>query len=97
MNLDCSSFVQYCYWAQGLPFSAGNTAAYGRTGDLRAISPAEVQPGDLRVVYAAGGEQGHVQMALGGGAWIECCYVQRMDGEPRLPLLYLCRILRRLL
>ena len=74
MNLDCSSFVQYCYWAQGLPFSAGNTAAYGRTGDLRAISSAEVQPGDLRVVYAAGGEQGHVQMALGGGAWIECCY-----------------------
>ena len=74
MNLDCSSFVQYCYWAQGLPFTAGNTAAYGRTGDLRAISPAEVQPGDLRVVYAAGGEQGHVQMALGGGAWIECCY-----------------------
>ena len=74
MNLDCSSFVQYCYWAQGLPFAAGNTAAYGRTGDLRAISPAEVQPGDLRVVYAAGGEQGHVQMALGGGAWIECCY-----------------------
>ena len=74
MNLDCSSFVQYCYWAQGLPFSAGNTATYGRTGDLRAISPAEVQPGDLRVVYAAGGEQGHVQMALGGGAWIECCY-----------------------
>lgn len=57
MNLDCSSFVQYCYWAQGLPFAAGNTAAYGRTGDLRAISPAEVQPGDLRVVYAAGGEQ----------------------------------------
>ena len=74
MNLDCSSFVQYCYWAQGLPFSAGNTATYGHTGDLRAISPAEVQPGDLRVVYAAGGEQGHVQMALGGGAWIECCY-----------------------
>lgn len=74
MNLDCSSFVQYCYWAQGLPFAAGNTAAYGRTGDLRAISPAEVQPGDLRVVYAAGGEQGHVQMTLGGGAWIECCY-----------------------
>lgn len=74
MNLDCSSFVQYCYWAQSLPFSAGNTAAYGRTGDLRAISSAEVQPGDLRVVYATGGEQGHVQMALGGGAWIECCY-----------------------
>ena len=74
MNLDCSSFVQYCYWAQGLPFAAGNTAAYGRTGDLQAISPAEVQPGDLRVVYAAGGDQGHVQMALGGGAWIECCY-----------------------
>ena len=66
--------MQYCYWTQGLPFSAGNTAAYGRTGDLRAISSAEVQPGDLRVVYAAGGEQGHVQMALGGGAWIECCY-----------------------
>jgi len=49
MNLDCSSFVQYCYWAQGLPFSAGNTAAYGRTGDLRAISSAEVKPGDLRL------------------------------------------------
>lgn len=74
MNLDCSSFVQYCYWAQGLPFAAGNTASYGRTSDLQAISSAEVQPGDLRVVYAAGGEQGHVQMALGGGAWIECCY-----------------------
>lgn len=74
INLDCSSFVQYCYWAQGLPFSAGQTAAYRTAADLVAISPAEVQPGDLRVVYASGGTQGHVQMALGGGAWIECCY-----------------------
>lgn len=74
INLDCSSFVQYCYWALGLPFSAGQTAAYRTAADLVAISPAEVQPGDLRVVYAAGGAQGHVQMALGGGAWIECCY-----------------------
>lgn len=74
INLDCSSFVQYCYWAQNLPFSAGSTAAYRNVADLVSISPSEVQPGDLRVVYASGGEQGHVQMALGGGAWIECCY-----------------------
>ena len=74
INLDCSSFVQYCYWAQNLPFSAGSTAAYRNAADLVSISPSEVQPGDLRVVYASGGEQGHVQMALGGGAWIECCY-----------------------
>mgnify|MGYP000919893440 CR=1 FL=1 len=74
INLDCSSFVQYCYWAQNLLFSAGSTAAYRNAADLVSISPSEVQPGDLRVVYASGGEQGHVQMALGGGAWIECCY-----------------------
>ena len=74
INLDCSSFVQYCYWAQNLPFSAGSTAAYRNAADLVSISPSEVQPGDLRVVYASGGEQGHVQMALGSGAWIECCY-----------------------
>lgn len=74
LYLDCSSFVQYCYWAQNLPFSAGSTAAYRNAADLVSISPSEVQPGDLRVVYASGGEQGHVQMALGGGAWIECCY-----------------------
>ena len=74
INLDCSSFVQYCYWAQNLPFSAGSTAAYRNAADLVSISPSEVQPGDLRVVYASGGEQGHVQMALGGGAWIEGCY-----------------------
>ena len=60
--------------AQNLPFSAGSTAAYRIAADLVSISPSEVQPGDLRVVYASGGEQGHVQMALGGGAWIECCY-----------------------
>ena len=74
INLDCSSFVQYCYWAQNLPFSAGSTAAYRNAADLVSISTSEVQPGDLRVVYASGGEQGHVQMALGGDAWIECCY-----------------------
>ena len=74
INLDCSSFVQYCYWAQNLLFSAGSTAAYRNAADLVSISPSEVKPGDLRVVYASGGEQGHVQMALGGGAWIECCY-----------------------
>lgn len=74
INLDCSSFVQYCYWAQNLPFSAGSTAAYRNAADLVSISPSEVKPGDLRVVYASGGEQGHIQMALGGGAWIECCY-----------------------
>ena len=68
INLDCSSFVQYCYWAQNLPFSAGSTAAYRNAADLVSISPSEVQPGDLRVVYASGGEQGHVQMALGSGA-----------------------------
>lgn len=74
VHLDCSSFVQYCYWAQNLPFSAGSTAAYRNAADLVSISPSEVKPGDLRVVYASGGEQGHIQMALGGGAWIECCY-----------------------
>lgn len=73
-NLDCSSFVQYCFWAVGLPFSAGNTAAYASAGDLTPISSSQVQPGDLRVVYAQGGTQGHVQMYVGAGSWIECCY-----------------------
>lgn len=73
-NLDCSSFVRYCYWALGLPFSAGNTSAYASAGDLIAIDPSTVEPGDLRVVYARGEIQGHVQMYVGGGSWIECCY-----------------------
>lgn len=73
INLDCSSFVQYCYWAQNLLFPRQHSRLSERS-DLVSISPSEVQPGDLRVVYASGGEQGHVQMALGGGAWIECCY-----------------------
>lgn len=71
-NLDCSSFIQYCYWSLGLPFSAKTTANYAGAGDLAEISPSEIQPGDLRVVYASGGAQGHVQMYVGGNAWIEC-------------------------
>lgn len=74
INLDCSSFIRYCYWAVGLPFSAGQTRAYATATDLTPVSSANVQPGDLRVVYAAGGEQGHVQMYIGGGSWVECCY-----------------------
>lgn len=71
-NLDCSSFIQYCYWSLGLPFSAKTTANYAGAGDLVEISPSQIQPGDLRVVYASGGTQGHVQMYVGGNAWIEC-------------------------
>lgn len=71
-NLDCSSFIQYCYWSLGLPFSAKTTASYAGAGDLAEISPSQIQPGDLRVVYASGGTQGHVQMYVGGNAWIEC-------------------------
>ena len=71
-NLDCSSFIQYCYWSLGLPFSAKTTASYAGAGDLVEISPSQIQPGDLRVVYASGGTQGHVQMYVGGNAWIEC-------------------------
>lgn len=71
-NLDCSSFIQYCYWSLGLPFSAKTTASYAGAGDLVEISPSQIQPGDLRVVYASGGIQGHVQMYVGGNAWIEC-------------------------
>lgn len=71
-NLDCSSFIQYCYWSLGLPFSAKTTANYAGAGDLAEISPSQIQPGDLRVVYASGGTQGHVQMYVGGNAWIEC-------------------------
>ena len=71
-NLDCSSFIQYCYWSLGLPFSAKTTANYADAGDLVEISPSQIQPGDLRVVYASGGTQGHVQMYVGGNAWIEC-------------------------
>lgn len=71
-NLDCSSFIQYCYWSLGLPFSAKTTANYAGAGDLAEISPSQIQPGDLRVVYASGGAQGHVQMYVGGNAWIEC-------------------------
>lgn len=71
-NLDCSSFIQYCYWSLGLPFSAKTTASYAGAGDLVEISSSQIQPGDLRVVYASGGTQGHVQMYVGGNAWIEC-------------------------
>lgn len=71
-NLDCSSFIQYCFWAVGLPYSASWTGAYPSASDLIPISPASVQPGDVRVVYAAGGAQGHVQMYVGSGSWIEC-------------------------
>lgn len=71
-NLDCSSFIQYCYWSLSLPFSAKTTANYAGAGDLVEISPSQIQPGDLRVVYASGGTQGHVQMYVGGNAWIEC-------------------------
>lgn len=71
-DLDCSSFIQYCYWSLGLPFSAKTTANYAGAGDLAEISPSQIQPGDLRVVYASGGTQGHVQMYVGGNAWIEC-------------------------
>ena len=71
-NLDCSSFIQYCYWSLGLPFSAKTTANYAGAGDLVEIFPSQIQPGDLRVVYASGGTQGHVQMYVGGNAWIEC-------------------------
>ena len=71
-GLDCSSFIQYCYWSLGLPFSAKTTANYAGAGDLAEISPSQIQPGDLRVVYASGGTQGHVQMYVGSNAWIEC-------------------------
>lgn len=71
-NLDCSSFIQYCFWAVGLPYSASWTGAYATASDLIPISSSSIQPGDVRVVYAAGGAQGHVQMYVGGGSWIEC-------------------------
>ncbi len=71
-NLDCSSFIQYCFWAVGLPYSASWTGAYATASDLVPIDPGSVQPGDVRVVYAAGNAQGHVQMYVGGGSWIEC-------------------------
>ena len=71
-SLDCSSFIQYCYWSLGLPFSAKTTANYAGASDLVEISPSQIQPGDLRVVYASSGTQGHVQMYVGGNAWIEC-------------------------
>ena len=48
------------------------TDSYVDAGDLAEISPSQIQPGDLRVVYASGGTQGHVQMYVGGNAWIEC-------------------------
>ena len=102
MNLDCSSFVQYCYWAQGFPFAAGNTAAYGRTGDLRAISLPKFNRaicGSSMLLAvskpcADGARRRRVDRML---LWLRRLrkHVQRMDGEPRLPLLYLCRILRR--
>ena len=72
-SLDCSGFIRYCFWSVGLPFQAVNTGDYGSAGDLIPISAAEVQPGDLRVVYSSGGVSGHVQVSIGGGSWIECC------------------------
>lgn len=73
-SLDCSGFVQYVYWACGYGFQATNTYNYSGAGDLIEISAGQIQPGDMRVVYPAGGVSGHVQMYLGGGSWIECAY-----------------------
>lgn len=71
---DCSSFVQYCYFMAGVPLSPTNTSGYASaiaSGELIEISPSEVQPGDLQVVYPNGYE-GHVWMYVGNGNWCEC-------------------------
>lgn len=49
----------------------GKLAAFPLAGRCAIQRDCKVPPLEA---YAAGGEQGHVQMALGGGAWIECCY-----------------------
>lgn len=72
--LDCSGFIQYVYWSCGYSFAARNTWDYRTASDIVEIGASQIQPGDMRVVYAQGGESGHVQMYLGGGRWVECAF-----------------------
>lgn len=74
-ELDCSSFVQYCYFVAGIPFSPTNTSGYASaisSGELVRISVADVRPGDLQVVYPTGSYEGHVWMYVGNNTWCEC-------------------------
>lgn len=72
---DCSSFVQWCYFQAGVPFSPTNTVNYNgaiASGELVQISLSEVQPGDLQVVAPGPGYEGHVWMYVGNNVWCEC-------------------------
>ena len=80
-QLDCQSFVQWCYWSAGYTFEASNTRnytgtdkGYAKAQDLTEITKDQVQLGDLQVVVAseAGVGTGHVWMYVGNGTWAEC-------------------------
>ena len=74
-ELDCSSFVQYCYFMAGIPFSPTNTSGYASAianGELVRISANDVRPGDLQVVYPTSSYEGHVWMYVGNNTWCEC-------------------------
>lgn len=74
-EFDCSSFVQYCYFMAGIPFSPTSTHGYAgaiASGELITISASEVLPGDLQVVYPTNSYEGHVWMYVGNGNWCEC-------------------------
>ena len=73
-ELDCSGWVQWCYWSAGYTFEAGNTRHYAGAGDLTEITADQVQIADLQVVYPDDSDNGtgHVWMYMGDGVWGEC-------------------------
>lgn len=85
-TLDCSGYVQMCYWQAGLTFDSANTYQYNDSSDLVEINGSNLQLGDMWVVSVEdnrGLSCGHVMMYVGqatsGGAkWVECA--SKTDG-----------------
>lgn len=74
-GLDCSGFVEYCFWTAGYPESTYQNLAstmiinsYAET-----ISEEDLQPGDLGLLHDGTAEgTNHVGIYIGNGYWIHC-------------------------
>jgi len=62
---DCSGFVRWCYLSAGAPDPGTWTGNQINNG--RAITPAELQPGDLVFYGNPDSQSGHVDIYVGGG------------------------------
>ena len=74
-GLDCSGFVEYCFWTAGYPESTYQNliSTMAINSYAQTISQSELQPGDLGLLHD-GTEDGtnHVGIYLGNGYWIHC-------------------------